>query len=100
MKRKAAMAVVALVAAFMLTACGGPDHGTVHDKSHSPEQWISTTYCHPVGKVTVCNPQMVHHPESWSLDVYNGDEHGWVDVTEETYDSYNVGDFVDFREEK
>ncbi len=96
MKRTAAIAI-AIIALITLTACGGPDHGTVRGKSYSPETIVMQCMAQPKGGC-IMYPQV--YPASWSLDIYNGDEHGWKRVTEETYDAYKVGDYIDFREDR
>lgn len=78
-----------------LAACGGPHQGTVHDKSYTPGHLYTTTICHLVGKTTICTPQTQYMGPSWELDIYNGDDHGWVSVNEGIYDSVRVGDYVD-----
>ena len=35
--------------------------------------------------------------EDWDLLIRNGEHEGWVGVTPDTYEAYNVGDFIDFR---
>jgi len=93
-------AAVAIAGALLLGLTGcGPDHGTVHNKSHTEGYYYSTSICS--GKPVVCTPILNYQAPTWSLDVYaSEDEHGWVGVTESTYNSYNVGDFIDFREDK
>lgn len=93
--RRAIAAVIAAALLVALTACGGPDHGIVHDKSHSDAYTSFLTIC---SKTCTIIPQ--YHGPTWSLDVYNGDEHGWVSVTEQTYNAYEVGDSIDFRKEQ
>lgn len=94
------MALVGVGAALVLalTGCGGPHKGTVHDKAHEPGHYTTESYCATYNKDHVCT----YHAQrqrwvspDWELDIYNGDDHGWVDVSEGVYKSVKIGDHVD-----
>lgn len=98
-RRRLALLVLAPALLLGLAACGGPDHGVVHDKRHQDAYIYTTQICTSYGKYG-CQayvPQFHRAPPSWALDIYDGDEHGWRDVSEETYDATQIGDTVDFR---
>ncbi|MGW8431432.1 hypothetical protein ACWGJ9_09980 [Curtobacterium citreum] len=95
--RIALAATIAATAAVLLTACGGPHSGQVHDKDHrdgyySPSQ-VCTMY-NTDGSCKMTTQQMHWVQPTWSLDIYNGDQHGWVSVTEARYNSVEIGDYV------
>lgn len=98
-RRLAAALTLGAIVLAGITACGSPDHGIVHDKRHEDAYVYTTQLCTSYGKYgcTVWIPQLHHVPASWALDVYNGDEHGWREVSQQLYDATQVGDTVDFR---
>ena len=83
--------VAAAAGVLVLTGCGGPETGEVVDKDYSPAFTTTTSICSPVGNVTVCTPQTHYYPESWDLRLKNGDDEGWVGVSEETYNRCEIG---------
>lgn len=98
MQKTRRIAAITLVPAVLLalTACG-PDHGVVHDKRFSPATVMTTCIAQPKGG---CIPSTQYIPESWAIDLYNDDEHGWRDVDHETFDHLKIGDYVDFRNDQ
>lgn len=85
--------IVAVIVFALVAAANTPSAGEIKAKHFEPAH--STTFCHLVGKVTVCSPQ--YYPDSWQFDLANVKEHkeGWVDVSESTYTSHRVGDWYD-----
>lgn len=85
------LAGLALTAA--LVACSPISAGYITEKVIEPEHRYTT--CTMVGKVPVCTPHT--DDQDWRFDIRdNDDKDGWVYVTPETYDSHQVGDWVDF----
>ena len=97
--RRAALLLIPL-AVLALTACGGPDHGVVQDKRHSAGYWYFKQVCVTYNAKGLCSryvPQNTYVPPSWGLDVYNESEHGWRSVSENVYETTEIGETVDFR---
>lgn len=84
---KRLFAVAAVLCALLLSGC--VDKGTVVDKKHT-DAYTSYTYM-MVGKTGMIMP--IHNDESWSLLVEDNGEKGWVDVDQQTYDEYDVGEY-------
>lgn len=89
MKRKRIAAV--LVIAASLTGCSTMKAGTVIDKSHDEARTTFTTICS--GQPLICRPQPIYDDEDWDLQIREGDQEGWVGVSEETFDRVEVGDY-------
>lgn len=106
-KRLVAALSVAAGVAFLLTACGAPEEGIVHDKSYSAEYSYSTNDCvrydtrrnadGTSGSSYCVQYQTNWHyvPASYSLDLYSkdGEKHGWKSVSREEYAQFAVGDW-------
>lgn len=60
--------------------------GYVINKGHQDPYY--TSQCDAKGKN--CYP--VYHPESWSLELSENDDTGWVSVSEYTWHQYDVGE--------
>lgn len=101
MKLQSALpATVALLAVAVLAACSPIQAGRITQKDHEPSYTYSTMYCAsygPKGMCTVWMQQQHTAPEKWRFDIRdNDDKDGWVYVSSDTYDTYQVGDWVDF----
>ena len=81
--------IIALAILFVLTGCSHIDSGTITQKVNEPERhYFITTYC---GKgCFMVIPQF--DDEDWRFDLDNGEDTGYVYVTEQTFDLYEVGD--------
>lgn len=86
-------AALAAVLVLALVGCSPISAGTVTRKKFTPSHVISTVICIPSGKVTICHPQFIPVPDEWTLSIREGDQSGWVDVDEATFDRYEVGDY-------
>jgi hypothetical protein len=85
--------IVAVVAAGVLAVVGcAPESGEVVGRDYSPAWMSTTTQCTTSGRVQVCSPQVIHYPESWNLRLDDGQDTGWVSVTDDEYDRCHVGD--------
>lgn len=112
-----------LLSLLVLTACA-PEQGDVVDKDYDPERtWYSTepvytteTYSCPKTKTTTSNGksttstymstctrqrqtgthQVQHYsPERYRLKIQDGDDVGWIEVPERTYDKAKIGDYYE-----
>ena len=93
--RRSPGVVLALAAATVLTlggCAGGVDHGTVVDKVHEAESVETVTWCQLVGKITVCSPRQVEHPECWRLTLADGKKQGSVCVSQRLWTDTRLGD--------
>ena len=79
-----------------LTGCKSIDYGTVIEKSFTPAH-RSYQPMVIVGKHTMIIPRWISHPDRWSILIENEYGHDWWRVSEEYYNSVNVGDSVDRR---
>lgn len=90
------MLTVALVAAmFVLTACSAISSGRITAKVLHPEHYSTTYICasyNAQGMCTVQVPVQSLVEESYSFDLESGEETGWVYVTKEEFEKYEVGD--------
>lgn len=88
--------LVAVMLLISLTGCGQQIRGgTVMNRQYTPT-WVQTV---PICTGKVCTQSIIVHPESWRLDIWEGDEddpHGWVSVTEETFDAHPIGSTIIF----
>lgn len=103
--KKMLMSVLMIALIFMLTSCGyGVREGTVVDKDFIPEHTTHGTRMVRVGKVTTCQPYTIHHRDVWKIKIQKKDENDkilecWIDVTEEEYNKYEIGDYFKRDEE-
>lgn len=93
----ARVAVASVVAAVALTlsACSSISSGTITKKIDEPGHTVTSVICHLVGKITICTPYTTYDDEDWRFDLRSGDKTGWVYVSHETFDAYEVGDRYD-----
>lgn len=81
-----------------LTACA-PQQGTVsekdYDEGYSYWQAGTTTCSGTPSRCTTTPGYMVYVPDSYDLLIVNGDDKGWVGVSQRTFDSTEVGDYYD-----
>ncbi|AYD86165.1 hypothetical protein SEA_BURRO_22 [Microbacterium phage Burro] len=94
MKVKALTLVVLLL---VLTGCSAISQGYVTNKHYSPAYYtynqVCVSYDTKTGMCKTYMPQQQYHPANWRLDLAYDDETGWVNVSENTFDEYEVGDF-------
>lgn len=89
--------LAALTALFVLvlTACSSIDSGTVTDKHHRDGYYYTQMICasyNAQGLCTVHVPIQHYQPPTWRLDLREGEEEGWVYVSEGTYAATEIGD--------
>lgn len=108
MKRLAAALSVATGIALLLSGCGAPEQGVVHDKRYSAAYTYTTNDCvRYVSRGTTADgasrgsycaqytTNFHYVPASYSLDLYSkdGDKHGWKSVSSGEYEKFAVGDW-------
>lgn len=81
----------------ILTACKSIDYGTVINKSFTPAYVENYILPMRVGKMTICMPRTRHVSASWSILVENEEGREWWSVSEDYYNSVEIGDAVDRR---
>ena len=78
----------------------GEKEGTIIDKYYRGS-YVTTTYV-TSGKIII--PNTMYHPESWNFKLQkevDGEEKTiTIEVTEELYNKYNIGDYFKESEEK
>lgn len=94
MRKKIALAIAATI---LLSGCAGPriDEGVIRHKDKMPA-WVQNITVCSGSNPPICTNTPIFHDESWHFDVWEGgedDPHGWVQVTEQMYEEYEVGDY-------
>lgn len=94
MKRLSAVGLIAL--ALLLSACSSISSGIITDKVSEPGHYWTTQQCvsyNAKGVCTVWMPQTHYDDPDWRFDIRDGDKSGWVYVSEDTFNRYEVGDY-------
>ncbi|MDQ1111199.1 hypothetical protein QE418_000647 [Microbacterium testaceum] len=91
-RRWSVVAAGLAVALAGLTGCSAISAGTVTDKHSRPGYFYTTTSCRTVNKTTTCTPSTLWMPPTWRLDLRDGEKSGWVNVSNATFDRYQVGE--------
>lgn len=93
--------IVVLFLLLLLVSACAPDQGTIEKKKYVEEYeyWVAgTTSCTGTGAQQRCTNTPGYYqyvPDSYRLYVVNGDDKGWISVSEGTYESAHVGDYYD-----
>ena len=88
-------ALLFTVVALVLVACSPISTGFVTGKTNTPAYTYIQMICASYNSKGFCMtwvPNTIYVPERWKLDLQNGDQTGWVYVSEATYDGIAVGD--------
>ena len=90
---------ILLAGGLLLSACGGPTvlKGTVVAKNFVPEHTYTTYYTIMVGKVPVIESQYHDDPPEWQLDVSDGKNSAWDDVSQSFWQHASVGEYVNLK---
>jgi hypothetical protein len=96
MSRSASWAIAALFI-LALAGCSGIKAGVITEKKYEESREYTVPLCTQSGKVLICIPQHRTDDEDWYVGIVQGEDSNWISVTQETYDSYEVGDYIDFR---
>ena len=90
-------AVVGMITAFaamlLLAGCSPISEGYITKKEFTPAHSSTWTWCHMVGKITMCQPMTTYYDDEWTFDIKKGKETGFVDVNKQEYNSYSIGDY-------
>lgn len=82
---------------LFLSGCTHINYGTVIDKSFSPAHKTYSPIIMHINKSPRIIPRWINHSASWSILVQNDDGKEWWKVSEDYYNSINIGDSVDRR---
>ena len=94
-RKQIAIIIMVLVMLFALAGCTSVNNGTVVKKEFTAaHKTYAPTIMH-IGKMTQIIPRWISHPDSWHILVENDGHREWWDVTEEYYNSIDIGDYVD-----
>lgn len=83
--------MVSLLMLLLVAGCSDIEKGVVTSKEHHGA-WTQT-YMIFTGKVMV--PQVIHHPERWTLNIADSGQDGYCNVSKERFDSTAIGDWID-----
>ena len=95
--KRIAITTIVLVMLFALTGCTSVDNGIVVEKAFTAAHRTYAPMIMHIGRTTQIIPHWRSHPDSWSILVENDDHREWWDVTEDFYNSVDIGDYVDRR---
>lgn len=95
--KKILLVFTIIICMFVLTGCKNIDYGTVIDKSFSPAHKTYSPMIMLVGRRPRIIPRWIHHSDNWSILVENEDGKECWKVSEDYYNSVEIGDNVDRR---
>ena len=95
--KRIAIIIVALVMLFALASCTSVNNGTVVKKEFTAAHKTYAQSIMQIGKMTQIIPRWISNPDSWHILVETDGRREWWDVTEEFYNSVDIGDYVDRR---
>ena len=89
------MKKIILTLLLLLTACSKPLYeGTVIEKHFSKEHKLYQPIIINVNKQIQIIPRWITISDHWYIEIQNGDKKGFWDVSEDYYNSVEVGDYV------
>ena len=93
---KKVLLIVVIVCILFLTGCTKTlSAGTVIDKHFSPSHITYSPIITAMNGKTRITPRYIPHSDAWSILVQNGEDKEWWEVSEEYYDSVEIGDHVE-----
>ena len=95
LRRKTAVALLMIILALTLIGCTDLNSGTVTEKKYQPEEDIYSPIPMYTGKTLIIMPRWIHRPARYILYIENGEEHSVWYVSQETYDSVEIGDYIE-----
>ena len=95
--KKILLVVAVIICLLIMTGCNQIDYGTVTDKSFRKAHRTYQPMIMHVNKATRIVPRWINHPDNWMILVENDDGSEWWEVTEEFYNSVEIGSKVDRR---
>ena len=93
--------VALLVGTLLLVGCSSITSGTITAKDHKDAYSYTTPQCSMFRTNGTCAIYIyVNHdvPEKWYFGLDDGEDTGWVSVTEDTYNGFEIGDHFEGRE--
>ena len=102
---KKLLATAALIAVLVLSACSAISSGYITKKNHTEGYYRYEQYCavytydeDGYGRCSLYGTRPVWVDPTWSFEIQDQNDDyetvtGWVSVDEETYNSYEVGDY-------
>lgn len=92
--KKFIILLLIFICIFIMTGCKTLSEGTVYSKTHIPEH--RNMYFMPVhtGKMVRLIPRYSYHPNSWEVCVKNEKDRDCWNVSEEFYDSVEIGEYI------
>lgn len=93
--KRIAITIMVFVILFALTGCTSINNGTVAEKAFKAAHRTYAPMIMRISKTTKIIPRWYSHPDSWRILVENDGHREWWDVTEEFYNSVDIGDYVD-----
>lgn len=97
MMKKILLAFTMVICLLIMTGCKHVDYGTVIDKLFSPAHKTYSPMTMYMNGTTRIIPRWIHHSDNWSILVENEDGKEWWEVSEDYYNSVEIGDDVDRR---
>lgn len=85
-----------LLGAFSLAGCSAISAGTITSKDRTDGYYYTTRLCTAYSKNGTCTsyiPMQNYVSPTWKFNLSDEKNTGWVYVTEDTYNSYEVGDY-------
>lgn len=96
MRQTLTRAGAVVLAVLALAGCSPISSGYITDKHHTEGYYYPVSYCvvyNSKGICTVWGTRQQWQPPTWKFDIQQGDDEGWVYVSEETYGLYEIGDY-------
>lgn len=87
--------IALLASALLLVGCSYITSGTITAKDHKDAYRYSTMQCSMIRSNGTCGAFITtwHDvPEKWYFGLDDGENTGWVSVTQSTYEQFEVGD--------
>ena len=98
--KKVLLAILLSVCIFIVTGCKSIDYGTVISKRYAHAHTSYKPYVIRIGNQTRIMPRWINHDDEWAILVENEDGKEWWVVSKSFYDSIDIGDTVDRREQR
>lgn len=93
---KKILLIVIIVCVLFLTGCAKTlNAGIVTDKKFSPAHMVYMPIIMVINHKTHITPRWVHRSDKWFVYVQDGDDKDSWEVSEEYYESVQIGDHVE-----
>lgn len=96
--KKLIVLVLIVASMILLSSCDNSiNFGTITEKKYEPAHRSYAPFVQIMNKRTRIVPRWINHPDKWFVLVQNNSDSEWWEVSEEYYNTHNVGDEVDRR---